>query len=72
VKKVPRNVTAPRALPPRLAENVRIPGTVVFRAFVLGAVAVGACVWAIWRHYTVPPTPMLVPKPAATEIEIEP
>jgi hypothetical protein len=43
----------------------------VARMFVLGMVAAIASTWAIWRHYTVPRQPMLVPKPSATEIEIE-
>jgi hypothetical protein len=39
--------------------------------FILGSVAVIASVWAIWHHYTTPRTPMLVPAPSASEIEIE-
>ena len=49
-----------------------MPFVVMFRAFVLGSISIAACVWAIWRHYTIPPAPMLVPVPTATEIEIEP
>lgn len=66
-----RGVTEPR--PPRpVPSRPKIPPMMVFRMFVLGAVSIVACVWAIWRHYTVPRSPMLVPVPTATEIEIEP
>jgi hypothetical protein len=57
--------------PPR-AQAVRLPPGSVFRIFVLATLAVVATVWAIWRHYTVPPAKMLVPKPAPSEIEVEP
>ena len=39
--------------------------------FLIGGVAVLASTYAIWRHYTVPYQKMLVPKPAASEVEIE-
>ena len=53
-------------------QRIRYPLAVLFRMFVLGSVAVIAASYAIWRHYTVPPTPMLRPTPAPTEIEVEP
>lgn len=65
-----RSFTEPRELPPR-PQRVRYPIAVLFRMFVLGSVAVIGSVYALWRHYHVPHAPMLVPAPAATEIEIE-
>jgi hypothetical protein len=67
------SVTEPRRRqgPPR-AEPVRLaPGSFV-RIFVFAALAILVAAWAIWRHYTVPRAKMLVPKPASSEIEIEP
>lgn len=64
-------MTEPRPPVPRPV-RLRMPPIVLFRAFVLGGVAVAACVWALWRHQTMKPPPMLVPAPSATEIEIEP
>lgn len=55
-------------------ERVRYPVTALLRMFLIGAVAVIASIWALWRHYTVPPAPMVVPvtpAPSATEIEID-
>ena len=63
-----------RKVPPP-PTNWKIPGTLVFRMFVLGSVAIGACCWGIYRYYFVPRMPMVVPAPAATEIpvpELEP
>ena len=51
--------------------RVRIPVALLIRMFVIGSVAVGASIWALWRHYTVTPMPMLVPTPSASEIEVE-
>ena len=48
-----------------------MPAIVFFRAFLLGSVSIAACIWAIWRHYTVPLPSMLAPVPSATETEIE-
>ncbi len=48
-----------------------MPAIVFFRAFLLGGVSIAACIWAIWRHYTVPLPSMLAPVPSATETEIE-
>jgi len=62
---------APRPQP----RPIRYPIAVLIRMFLLGSVAVIAAAWAIWRHYTIPPAPMLVPvapAPPASEIEIEP
>lgn len=56
-------------------EPVQVPYGAMFRMFVLGSVAVVAAIYAIWRHYTVPHVPMLVPVTAPSEIpapDIEP
>ena len=39
--------------------------------FLLGSVAVAASSYAIWRYYTVPYQKMLVPKPAASEVDVD-
>lgn len=65
-----RVFTEPKEPLPR-PQRVRYPVGVLFRMFVLGSVAVIGSLYALWRHYNVPPAPMLVPAPAATEIEIE-
>ena len=57
-------------------ERVSYPVAVLIRMFLIGAVAVIASIWALWRHYTIPLAPMVVPVPPAqsageTEIEIE-
>jgi hypothetical protein len=72
IGKKARNVTDPRT--PARPERWRIPPIMLIRMFVIGSVAVIACIWAIWRHYAVPRPPLLVPTPApsATEIEVEP
>lgn len=69
VRKKKRKVTEARA-----PERIRYPVVVLVRMFVLGSVAVLAAVWAIWRQYTIPRSPMVVPvapAPAASEIEID-
>lgn len=65
-------VTEPRKMRPT-PQRPTIPFAALFRMFVLGAVAVVASAYAIYRHYTVPPMKMLVPVPStsASEIEIE-
>lgn len=56
----------------RIAEaRPRIPFATLLRMFLLGSVAIVASVYAIWRYYTVPYQKMLVPKPTASEVEIE-
>jgi hypothetical protein len=72
-----RKITAPRPFGPRVTQ-IAVPYGVVFRAFILGAVAVGACLWAIFRHSNQGPLPMhrtdAAPPSASahpTEIEIE-
>ncbi|MBX3213856.1 MAG: hypothetical protein KF850_17590 [Labilithrix sp.] len=68
-RKKKRKVTDARA-----PQRIRYPVAVLVRMFVLGSVAVLAAVWAIWRQYTVPRMPMVVPvapAPAASEIEID-
>jgi len=42
-------------------EQWRIPGALLFRMFILGSVAIVACIWALYRHYSVPRMPMVVP-----------
>lgn len=73
IGKQKRSITGPRTRP--RPEKVRYPIAVLIRMFLIGSVAVVASGWAIWRHYTVPRPPMLVPvspTPSASEIEIEP
>jgi len=56
-------------------QRIRYPVAVLIRMFVIGSVAVIASIWALWRYYTVPRMPMVVPvapAPSPTEIEIEP
>ncbi len=50
-----RGVTAKRVAVPR------IPLGLAIRMFVLGAMAVAAAGWAIYRHYTLVPAPMFRP-----------
>lgn len=52
-------------------ERPSIPFAMAIRMFLIGSIAVIGAVWAIWRHYSVPRTPMLVPVPSATEIPVE-
>ena len=69
-----RSITEPRkgGLAERtVPQRPRIPFATLLRMFLLGSVAVVASVYAIWRYYTVPYQKMLVPKPAASEVEIE-
>ena len=49
-----------------------MPLGVLFRAFVLGSIAVGASVYAIYRHYYVARPSMLMPRPTATATAEEP
>jgi len=73
IGKKKRAVTEPRLGVPRPARP-RIPVALAIRMFLLGGVAVLACVWAVWRHYMVARPQLLVPvpPPASGEIEIEP
>jgi hypothetical protein len=74
VGKKKRKVTEGPVVPPR-PERLKIPFATLLRSFLIGSVAVIACIWAIWRYYYVPRTPMIVPAtpaPSASEIEIEP
>lgn len=54
--------------PPPRVTRPRVPLGLLFRMFVIGAIAVGACAYAVYRYYFVPRGPMLVPRPAPTEI----
>ncbi len=73
IGKPKRKVTEARPVRP-VPTRPRIPVSVLIRMFVIGSVAVIASIWAIWRHYTAPHIPMVVPTPSttATEIEVEP
>jgi hypothetical protein len=54
--------------PPR-AEAPRVPFGMAIRMFLVGSIAVVAAVYAIWRHYSVPLRPMVVPAaPSASEV----
>lgn len=55
----------------RRAERPSIPLHMVIRMFLIGAVAVIGSIYALWRHYSVPRTPMLVPAPSSSEVPIE-
>jgi hypothetical protein len=46
----------------------RVPGFMLFRMFVIGSVAIGASIWALYRHYSTTRPPMLVPAPSASEL----
>lgn len=50
------------------AVRARVPVVTLLRMFLLGAVSVVASVYALVRHLTRDPAPMLVPAPAPTEI----
>ena len=39
--------------------------SLVVRALLLGSIAIAGAAWAIVRHYTLAPAPMLVPVPSA-------
>lgn len=52
-------------------ERPTIPLAMAIRMFLIGAVAVAGAAYAIWRHYSVPRPPMLVPAPPSSEIPIE-
>lgn len=54
-----------RKVPPK-PEHTGVPFSMAIRMFVIGSVAVVGAAYAIWRHYRVPPTPMLVPVPSAS------
>ncbi|MDF2695622.1 MAG: hypothetical protein K0S65_4005 [Labilithrix sp.] len=74
IGKKKRSVTEERLARPQ-PQRIRYPVAVLIRMFLIGSVAIVACCWAIWRHYTVPRMPMVVPAtpaPSASEIEIEP
>lgn len=58
--------------PPLRPERPQIPPAMLVRMFLIGAISVVAAAWALWRHYTVPRSPMLLPAPSSSEIEIEP
>ncbi len=47
-----------RREPPR---RIDVPMVLLLRMFVLGMVAVLASCWALWRHFTIPRMPMVVP-----------
>ena len=69
-----RSITEERLLRPQ-PQRIRYPVAVLLRMFLLGSVAIVASCWALWRYYTVPKMPMVVPAspaPSASEIEIEP
>ncbi len=53
---------------PRRAVRPRIPGMLLFRMFAIGAIAVVAAAYGLWRHYAVPRPSMLEPVPSSTEI----
>ncbi len=64
-----QKITERNLRPP--AQRLKIPIAILLRMFLLGMVAVLGATYAIWRHYTVPYTPMLRYAPSATEREIE-
>jgi hypothetical protein len=51
--------------PPK-PELPTVPFNMAIRMFLIGSIAVAGTVYAIWRHYSVPRTPMLVPVPSAS------
>ena len=66
-----RSITEPRMARPQ-PQRIRYPVAVLLRMFLLGSVAIVGSAWALWRNYTNPHMPMLVPVPSASEIEVEP
>ncbi|MFO0738680.1 MAG: hypothetical protein U0270_22475 [Labilithrix sp.] len=64
------SVTDPRK-PRAIPERPTIPVGILLRMFLIGSVAVVASLYAVWRYYTTPYQKMLVPKPPASEVEIE-
>ena len=64
-------ITEPRK-PRPVPQRPTIPFGALLRMFLIGSIAVVASIYAVYRYYTVPYQKMLVPKPAASEIEIEP
>ena len=55
---------------PARPEQPRIPFAMGIRMFFIGSIAVVAAVYAIWRHYSIPPRPMLVPAPPPSASEL--
>jgi hypothetical protein len=53
----------PTHRPPRA---VRVPVLVIVRILFLASFSILGCIWALWRYYTHPRSPMFVPTPAAT------
>jgi len=51
--------------PVKVRNLPRLPPAPLVRAFLLGALGIVACVWALVRHFTHPRLPMLVPVPTA-------
>lgn len=73
----PSTITDAQRGPPR-PQRISAPIATLLRMFLLGSVAVAASIWAIWRYYTVPLAPMVVPVPSvsapassSSEIEVE-
>lgn len=64
-RKKKKKVTASRP------ERPSIPLHLAIRMFLIGGIAVAGAVYALWRHYSLPRTPMLVPAPSASEVPIE-
>jgi hypothetical protein len=54
--------------PPAIAVRVRLATLASSRGLVLAIVAIAASVYAIVRHRTHPFEPMMVPRPAPTEL----
>jgi len=55
--------------PPPRATQPRVPLAMAIRMFLVGSIAIVAAVYAIWRHYSVPLRPMVVPAaPSASEV----
>jgi hypothetical protein len=60
-------VRAPKKkLPPRPTSLPRIPPSAVVRTFLLAALAILACVWAIVSYVTRPHRTTIVPAPATS------
>ena len=52
-------------LPPK-PERPSVPFHMAIRMFLIGSVAVAGAIWALYRHYSMPRAPMLVPVPSAS------
>jgi hypothetical protein len=63
----PRSVTAPQERP--RARKVVLRGG-AFRIVVLAVFAAGFAVYGLWRHFTHPYQPMLVPSEPSDSVEI--